>query len=120
MIASNKYPTPRFTPIVEREAPNVLFGHADARATHFLWDVSHLWQPVLHSQLRLFIVDMDAGVVWKVWNDCRVDVGESPAGMLGEDVAPTGLTPFAITERSLVVRADVVCSLRELYRFGFP
>jgi hypothetical protein len=63
---------------------------------------------------------MDAGVVRKVRNDCRIDVGESPAGMLGEDVASAGLTPFAITERCLVVRADVVCSLRELYRFGFP
>ena len=105
---------------MELEVPKVLFGHADARATHFLRDVSHLWQPVLHSQLRLFIVDMDAGVVRKVRNDCRIDVGESPAGMLGEDVASTGLTPFAITERCLVVRADVVGSLRELYRFGFP
>ena len=105
---------------LEFEEPNALFRHADARAAHFLRDVFHLRQPVLHVQLRFLIVDMDAGVVRKVRNDCRIDVGESPAGMLGEDVASACLTPFAITERRLVVRADVVCSLRELYRFGFP
>lgn len=105
---------------MELEEPAVLFRYADTRATHFLRDILHLRQPVLDVQYRLLIVDMNAGVVRKVRNDCRIDVGESPAGMLGEDVASACLTPFAIAERRLVVRADVVCSLRELYRFGFP
>src|SRR5436309_1310632 len=85
------------------EGPAVLFRHTDTRATHFLRDVFHLRQPVLDVQLRLLIVDMDAGVVRKVWNDRCIHVGESHAGMLSEDVASTCFAPFAITVRCLVL-----------------
>ena len=105
---------------MEVDETHVSFRYADARATHFFRDVLHLWQSVLNSQLRLLIVDMDACVVREVWNDRCVHVGKRHAGMLSEEVASTRFAPFAITLRRLVVRADVVCPLRDLDRFGFP
>ena len=103
-----------FDPIV------AFLGNYLARAAHFLRDVFHLRQPVLDAQLRLLIVDVDAGLICKVRNDRCIHVGESHAGMLGEDVAATRFAPFAIAVRRLVVSADVVCSPRDPHRFGFP
>src|SRR5512134_2770888 len=84
---------------------NLLFCHADARAAHFRRHVLHLRQPVPDPQLRLLIIDMDAGAVREARNDRRIHVGEPHAGMLGEDVAAAGLAPFAIAMRRLAVSA---------------
>src|ERR1700740_592757 len=97
-----------------------LFHCAEARAAHFLRDVLHLRQPVLDSQPRLLIVNMDPSLVRKVRNHRGIDVGKSHAGMLSEEVASALFAPFAITVRRLVVTADVVCSERDAHRFGFP
>src|SRR6187549_69144 len=40
--------------------------------------------------------------------------------MFSKDMASTGLAPFAVTERRFAVRADVFCSLRDVYRIWFP
>src|SRR5437899_10342538 len=98
----------------------MLFRYAGARATHFLRDVPHLRQPVLDAQLRLLIVDMDAGVVREVRNDRCIHVGESHAGMLSEALASTLFAPFAITERRLVVSDDDVFLSSDPHPFTFP
>lgn len=61
------------------------------------------------------LVDMDASLIREFGNDRCICINDSHAEMLGEDVAATGFSPFAITVRCLVV-----CSLRRLQRFGFP
>ena len=63
---------------------------------------------------------MDAGLVGEVRNDCRIYVGESPRRMFRKDVATTSCAPLTITQRRRAVRADVLGSLYDLHRVGFP
>src|SRR5260221_7036322 len=71
----------------------------------FLREVLHLRQPILDSQLRFLIIDMDSGVIRKVRNGRRIHIGESHAGMLGEDVRSEEHTS------ELQSHSDLVCRL---------
>ena len=63
---------------------------------------------------------MNGSLERQLGNDGCIHVGKSHAGMLSEDVPPTGFAPFAIAVGGLVVGVDVVSSARDLYRVGFP
>src|SRR5579864_7104013 len=99
---------------------NGSFRQCDARTTHFRRHVLHLWQPVPHSQHPFLIIDMDAGFERELWNHCRVHVGDSHAGMLGEDMSSTRLAPFTKAVRRFVVSADIVRTLGDAHGFGSP
>lgn len=58
---------------------------------------------------------MDGGLVGEVRNDCRIHVGESLRGMFSKDMVSISCALFAITQRRLAVRADVLGSLHDLH-----
>src|SRR6185369_8931374 len=49
-----------------------------------------------------------------------IDVGDTPARMLGEEVPAALLAPLAIAPRRLVESADAVGPARDPHRFGLP
>lgn len=116
-LARSQWPADRMTTF---EEPAVSFRHAHTRATHLLREVLDLRQPVLDSQLRFLVVDVDSGAVREVRDDGCIHIRESHAGMLGKDVTAARSAPFAITVRCLVVSADVVRSPRDLHRLRLP
>src|SRR3954463_1145634 len=78
------------------------FRKGDARAAHLLRVVLELRQAVVHSQLRLLVVDVDSGAERKLRDDRGVDVADPPARMLGKEVAAAALAPLAMAPRRLV------------------
>ena len=74
----------------------------------------------MHAKHRFAIVHVQARFERKIWNDGGVNVRQTQARMLGEDVASAGLAPFAIALGRLVVGADVLFAMRDLHALGLP
>src|SRR4051794_16109775 len=63
---------------------------------------------------------MHAGHELEARYDSCVDVDQPQPWMLGKNVPPAGLTPFAITARSLVVGTDVCRALGNAQSIRLP
>jgi len=63
---------------------------------------------------------MQAGFEREIRDDRCVHVGNTPARMLGEDVASTSLAPLPIAARRLAESADIICAPRDFHCVGLP
>src|SRR6266545_2468466 len=104
----------------DAENPAALFGHASARAAHFLGHVLLLRHAVLDRQDRFLIVNVHAGLERQIRNDCGVYVGKSHPGMLGKNVPAAELAPLAIATCGLIIRADVFRTTGDTYGVRLP
>src|SRR6185295_282041 len=107
-------------PELKHRAHHRSFGDGDARAAHFLRVVLELRQTIVHRELRLLVVDVHPGAERKLGDHGGIDVGNSPARVLGEEMPAALLAPLAIAPRRLVVGADALGPARDPQRFGLP
>src|SRR5882757_7560069 len=97
-----------------------LFGQCYTRTAHLFREVLQLRQSVLQPQRTFLVVHMHRGLKFEARDHRHEHVRELQRRVVVEQMAATGLAPFAEAHGRLVVGADIVRTLGHLHRIGLP
>src|SRR5450631_3204841 len=91
-----------------------------AGTTHLLGHVLHFRQAILDPEDRLSVMDMKRRLVAIGGDRRRVNVDKPEWRMVSQQMATAGLAELAVTIFRLVIDTDIVRSLGDRHRPGFP
>src|SRR5688500_12536800 len=89
-------------------AAESLLPDQSSGAAHLGWHVLLLWQPVLHGQHGILVVDVQRRSERQVRDDRRIDVRQPPERVLGQEMTAARPAPLPDALLGLLINTDVV------------